>query len=631
MAPVAGAATARSAAERMGAGRRPRAKTHFASALHSFYTAAYRFVTALAAAAHRRRPAAYGADGTPHEIGDAGRNYTTGSWVNLFFRTFEGVSMRRLPFLLVWGSLWLAGCDRVAGNAAERDVPEAERYGGTAVLAGVVDLPSLAPVGSRSFYAQDVQLNLLFTPVVHLDETLQAGPALAERWEISDDSTLLTLYLRDDVYWHDGVKTTAWDLELAFETDYGPGGLLAGPTSMVHHVEVVDSFTFRVGIVPQVEFMQFWRLIVPVPRHLLAGLGPREVLEHPLWSENPVGNGPFRVVSREPGVGWTFEANPNYPSALGGRPYLDRIVYRMVPDSVLRDELAKGEIDLLVTAGPALAREMKDQAAVRFVSYPSMQYSFMAWNTRRPALADARVRRALTNALDRRRAIEEFAFGYGQLANTPVSPIHWAHDARIGAELEYDPARARTLLAEAGWEDRNGDGLVENAAGEPLRIRIAAAVEGFFGPKLMQMAVEKYRAIGVTVEPELIPFTELLRRISSPERDFDAAILAEINEFRLDTRGQFHCSSSNNPTSYTGYCSPAMDRLLDAVQSIHDRRQARGYWLELQQLMVQEQPYTFLLYQEHVAAMSPRLQDVRPDARGVLLGAGRWWIGPEQR
>src|SRR5690606_26925499 len=126
--------------------------------------------------------------------------------------------MRKSALPLFIGLALVAACGGGDDRSTQtfEDLPEAERFGGTAVISYISDIPDINPLTSTETLASEMQQFVLFLPVLHYDENLQPAPALARSWEINADTTELTFHLRDDVFWHDGVKTTAYDLKFAY-------------------------------------------------------------------------------------------------------------------------------------------------------------------------------------------------------------------------------------------------------------------------------------------------------------------------------------------------------------------------------------------------------------------------------
>ncbi|HWV56077.1 MAG TPA: ABC transporter substrate-binding protein [Longimicrobiales bacterium] len=526
------------------------------------------------------------------------------------------------------------GCGRGAPAEFTDDVPEAERYGGTAVIASISDIPDVNPLTSTETLAAEVTQFILFLPVIQYDDDFRPIPGLARSWEVDADTTLLTFHLRDDVYWHDGVRTTAYDLKLAYDLARHPETGFPNASFWTHYGEgtVVDSFTFQVELRPHAEFMDPWRTFTAVPRHILGEVPPSQLSQHPFSHHAPVGNGPFRFVSRVDGQSWTFEANPDFPEELGGRPYLDRLVYRVVPEpTTLLTELITGRIDFYPAIPPEQASRVLADPNLRLIHYPDRAFVLIGWNQRRPPFDDVRVRRALTMALDRGAIVDAVLYGYGALANATVPPFFWQYDLEAGADLGYDPEAARALLAEAGWTP-GPDGILRNAAGQPFQFTLSTNLGNQARADIAQIIEAQLRQVGIQVRIQILEWGTLLDRINTPTlRDFDAVLIGWRTEFRIDDTDLFHCDRRDQPFQWVGHCDPRLDSLLDTLPLIVDRDEALPLWREYQRLIAEQQPYTFIYFQERVHAAHNRLRNVRPDPRGDWYGVAKWWIAPGQR
>jgi peptide/nickel transport system substrate-binding protein len=517
----------------------------------------------------------------------------------------------------------LAACDgAVTVDDDALDHAHAARFGGTAVLLSETDPQNLLPGAVPILLANDIVRNVLFTPVVHTSESLEAMPAFAQAWEMSRDSSELILHLRNDLFWHDGVKTTAYDLAFGFDVMRPASG---GPFGAA---TVVDSFTIRIELPPRLDALLALRSYMPLPRHLLEGLTSESAVHHPFGTERPVGNGPFRFVSRTEDA-WEFEANESYPEGLGGRPYLDRVVVRRSSgiDTTVA-ELLRGSADYAVRIAPARAAELKAAEHVRLATYPSQGIVGVFWNSRRPMFEDARVRQALGLAIDKHAIVEQRLHGHGQAAYSPIPPFLWAHDAMLGDGRRVDADRARALLHAAGWRDRDGDGVLEDADGRPFSFTL---LTGTTGAETIEMVRADLAAIGVDVRVEAMPLGALTHRARSAERDFDAVLMGLAKGFQLDERPSYHCGLLEHPAQIPGVCDDEIDRLLDALETVPNRASARPLWLAFQRRVAELEPMTPLYYVEMINAVNQRLQGPKPDARGDLTGIARWWIDPEHR
>jgi peptide/nickel transport system substrate-binding protein len=519
--------------------------------------------------------------------------------------------------------------------AADPEVPEQQRFGGTAVVAYGADISDINPLTSADYNANQIEMFVLYTPVVYYNERLEPTPGLARRWELSADSSELTFHLRNDVYWQDGRKTTAQDLKLAYDFARNPETGFPNSAWWTYYGDATapDSFTFKVKMRPHADYMDPWRTFFAVPSHVLGNVAAAELKSHPFTTQSPVGNGPFKFVERVAGQRWVFAANERHPAELGGRPYLDRLVFRLIPEATTRlTELLNGTVDYYVQVTPEQAERVEQSSAARIVSFRNRSYVLVGWNQRNELFKDARVRRALTQGIDKQGIIDGILHGYGEIANNSVPNIYWQSDSTAGADLKYDPEAAKRALAELGWTDRNGDGIIENAAGKPFRFTLKTNSGNQERKDITEVIQANLRQIGVDAQPTLVEFNTLIEQLNDVERrDFEAVVMGWVAEFKIDDTDLFHCDKQDEPYQWVSYCNRETSALLDTLPKIVDRNAARPVWSRYQQLIARDQPYTFLYFQQRLEGVSSRLWNVHPDARGDLVGVQKWFILPDRR
>jgi peptide/nickel transport system substrate-binding protein len=541
----------------------------------------------------------------------------------------------------------LAACVEGSADRAdlESDVPEAERYGGTVVVAATGDLQSMNALVSSDASSRSIQQEVLFMPLVQFDADLQATPWLAERWDtvrVAPETLELTFRLRRDVRWHDGAPTTAHDVLFTYERARDPRTAFPNRASFdlwSEQAEVVDSFTIRFRLRPHADFMAIWYETPIMPAHLLGDVDPAQLAQHPFGTSAPVGNGPFRFVRRVPNQEWVFEANPDFPDALGGRPYLDRLVYRVIPEqTTLLTELLTGRIDAYLAPNPAQTERIEAARGVHLLSSPYRQYNYIGWNTRLPLFQDARVRRALTLAIDRQALVDALLYGHGELGVSTSTPAHWSYDEQRGLGLPHDAATARRLLREAGWEDRNGDGILQDPQGRPFRFTLVTNHGNDLRRDIGEIVQAQLRPLGIVVEPRTLEWNTLVTLLDGTvnehgerERGFEAVISGWVTNFRKDDSAILHSRNLSGPFQETGFRNPRADLLMDSLAIIIDREQARPLWREYHQLLIEESPYTVLHYPRRLLAHRDRLRGVELDVRGDFISVRRWWIAPDAR
>ena len=528
---------------------------------------------------------------------------------------------------------------RVAEFTEGFEHPAGERYGGAAVVGAIGEIPG----GMNAFQtvtheASQHQIFLHLMPLVRMNEDLELVPWLARAWEVGEDGTEITFHLRDDVYWHDGTLTTAWDVAFTYErvTDPETAFPNAAYWSRYHPgpegLEVVDSFTVRVGLDPHPEFMDAWRAVAIMPRHLLEDVPPAELRGHPFGTRCPVGNGPFVFAEHRQDESWTFTRNPAFPRALGGPPYLDRYVYRVVPEpTTLLAELLTENLDVYVAPTPDQIPRILEADNAELLDFPFRSYVFVAWNHRRPQLSDARVRRAIAMGTNRREMVEAFRGDRARIANAGVPPFHWAYDEIIEDALPYDPEGARRLLEEAGWVDRTGDGVREDSEGNRLAVTLLYNQGERERQEMAEIMQAQLREIGMEVTPRSMEWAAVTERLlDTEERPFDGIILSWITEFKVDDHDLVHSTKVDQPYQFAGIQNPRLDRLLDTLQVVLDRDEALPLWQEYQELLLELQPFTYFFFPNRTAGVGRRIEGVEMDVRGEWVSVTQWWI-PEDR
>ncbi len=569
--------------------------------------------------------------------------------------------MKKLPLLGMVAALGACGGDGGPGGAssapfcqdvmprvaafmeqarAEHPAPEDERYGGTVVVGSIGEIADGMNSAVSSDYSstQHQQFVNLMT-LLDYDEAAEPRPYLAESIEVAEDNRSVTFRLRRDVRWHDGEVTDAHDVAFTYETVTDPLTAFPNAAFWDHYVkgpegvEVLDDYTVRIRMQPHADFLDPFRTLGILPRHLLADVPRDQLKQHPYGLQCPVGNGPFVFVAHEAQDRWVFEANPTFSPSLGGRPFVDRYVYRVIPEqTTILTELLTENIDVYIGPRPDQAQAILDADHLDLKRYPSRQYVFVGWNARRPQLADPRVRRAITLGTDREEIVDAILQGYGKVANAGVPPFHWAYDAEATASVGHDPEAAAALLDSAGWIDRDGDGVRENADGVPLSISIKYNTGNQQRQDIAEIMQAQLVGIGIDVRPQVVEWATLLQQINTPElRDFDGVVMGWVVEYKLDDTDLFHSERIDQPYAWSGTRNPEIDRLLEELSRVVDRDEARALWNEYQRVIMEEQPYTFFYFPDRMDGVNRRVMGEVMDTRGDWLNIRQWYLDPATR
>ncbi len=548
------------------------------------------------------------------------------------------VSTRALPRnrALPWPLLALflaasaaAGCGGGGGErTAEKPAFEGEpRRGGTLVMTSPSDFDALNPLVSTDFDTQDAARFLLFMTLVQYDADMNLEPYLAESWEVAPDGMSVTYRIRNDVTWHDGTPTTAEDVKFTYEKSIDPALAFANVATYQYYesAEVLDPYTIRFRFTqPFAEQVEELALLPVVPKHLLEGIPSAEMRNAP-YNRTPIGNGPFKFVRWKANQETVFEANDAFAPSLGGRPWIDRVVHRVVPEQTTEVSMVlTGQSDLMRAVPPQDAERVESSDAARLIAYPSRQYVFIGWNTRLPLFDTAKERTAMTLAINRQEIVEALLYGFGEVGASHYWNGQWAQDESL-EPLPYDPERARALLAEEGWRDTDGDGVLDDGQGNRFEFELVTNEGNDLREDMLVVVKNDLAKIGVVAKPSLREWTVLLEETT--RKDFEAWLGGWVPDFTYNPRDLFHSAAIEGKYNMVSYANAEADSLIDLGLTLTTREEAKPVWAEFQRLLAEDQPYTWLYTAKERVGISDRVQGVKEmDARSHIFDLRHWWI-----
>ena len=457
-------------------------------------------------------------------------------------------------------------------------------------------------------------------------------PQLARSWT-RRDSVTLAFELDERARWHDGTPVTARDVVFTF--DRARDTTLSPTTSqLLRRIAAVEAdgdhrivVRFTEPYSEQLYDATFH--VQPLPRHLLGAMTPAQ-LDSSAFMANPVGNGAFRWVRSVPDQLVELAAVPDF---FLGTPGLSRVVFRTVADADARINLMlSGEADAVAAPVPPIANRDRLAAVpgLRFIATPSTTVGYLLFNPRmrgdtsrpHPILADVRVRRAIRLALDRRAMAQS---AYGPAAKVPYGPVSrglWI-SALLPPPPDRDTAAARALLAEAGWRDANGDGVLDRA-GKPLRLTLSVPAPSAVRKQLALQAQEQLRAVGVRLELALLdgPVWAQQRAAGDFEIDFSSA---NQDPTPAGLTQSWSCRGGSNVAHY---CNRTVDSLMDRAIVALDG--GADLWKEVARLVEDDAPAVFLYSPVAEYAVSTRYDDVVIRPTGTWSELWRWKVPAEK-
>jgi peptide/nickel transport system substrate-binding protein len=455
----------------------------------------------------------------------------------------------------------------------------------------------------------------MFLPLVNYEKNNYCGGptgVLAERWEHSPDYREWTIRLRDDIRWHDGVTVTAHDIAFTVELFKHPDvrNYNAGP---IDSVEVLDEQTVRLVLSkPDRWPLEGW--VTFYPKHLLEHLDPKQFYDWEFWTQ-PVGNGPYRYVRHVPATMMELEANPDY---YRGRPRIERVVLRFVAaqsgSGLL--EMRSGEADLTPMLGIEHARALvRDPQFELYARISASHKRWLVYNPDDPLFRDRRVRRALTQAMDRKELHRVLGFPEEMpVTDAPYSPCQFDSGEMI-EPWPYDPAQAKRLLSDAGWHDSDGDGVLDRAGRE---FRFTLLLPGDEN-RVAVVIQDQLRRVGIRMELAMMDGTVVMERMRSGR--FAAGIWPGIGMQGLFSGTEIF------PRVY-----PRIMERMQAVRGQPDLDEQHRQYREMAPLFREELPATFLYPRFQVLVAHRRIHGFdhdgwRPPGWRWVFGGLEWlWI-----
>jgi oligopeptide transport system substrate-binding protein len=523
--------------------------------------------------------------------------------------------VHRLPLVILWGGVALLILNPFASAQILGSPTPAPQWGGMYRRMLANTPATLDPAFATDIYSGAV-IRQLFDSLVQLNAHLRPIPALAEYWEASRDGLTWTFTLRRGVTFHHGREVTAEDFVYSFTrlldakkpgplTDLlsrlkGAGEFIQGRTPAVEGLQAVDRYTLQIVLKePLAASLLLLSLgdAPVVPRETVEALGER-------FGQAPVGTGPFRLVHWKPAQEIRLEANTHYHE---GRPYLDALIYKL--GGTLEEEFAEFLNGTLEEA--VIPSDRTDELATdpRYRAYqllrkPTLSLLYIGFNTRITPFDDKRVRQAFNYAVNRE-AIVQAITKMGSITATGALPPGMAgYDPDLEG-YDYNLAKAKKLLAEAGYPDGTGFPAVQ-----------LWSVSKAESAKAELAAYQRYLAdLGVTVEIRLAPdwpaYRDMLEEGRLPM--FRLSWYADIPDPHNFLWPLLHSTSQTNRTFYR---NPKVDQLLsDASQELNDARRMVMY-REVERLVLEDAPWIAQHYHVLARLYQPYVQGVEISLRG---------------
>jgi peptide/nickel transport system substrate-binding protein len=499
----------------------------------------------------------------------------------------------------------------------------APRASDTVVIASGADLESANPLVTIHPLARQLQRFALFVTLARYDAQLEPQPYFARSWSFSPDRESLTLSLVSSLRWDDGAPTTARDVAFTLDAARDPavGFPRASDLAQLSSVTASDDSTVTLHFAaPQPRFPPILCELPIVPAHRLARTAA-SAMRTDSFAVHPIGNGPFRFVQRVAGQRWELARNDAFPASMGGAPKLRRLIVAVIDEAATKFAgLTSGELDL-AGISPAMAPLVARDPLLRVIEYPVLQSYGIVFNVTRPPFDDARVRRALSLALDRRRIVSVAVHGYGEPSSEAIPSTHpYGRPVAQGSDAALDTARADSLLDAAGW--RLGAEGLRHRGTQSLTFELLTV--GSSDNAAEQLIQSDLARIGAHVEIRQRELASFLAAARATPRRFDALYTGIPGDLSLSyLSAMFDTRFAGGALDYAGFHEPRLDSLLAAARRAPDA-EARARWTDVQRALDAAEPVAWIYHARGIQGASRRLEGVTMDLRGELVTVAAW-------
>ena len=555
-----------------------------------------------------------------------------------------GVQVRNLDARLAQGvklSATGGGTDRIptgipAAFKRAYETTRREDYasGDWLVQAFGVNLKSLTPFISEDAYSSEVQGFIQESLLVRNPETLEWEGLLARDWSVSEDGLTFVFKLRDGVTFSDGTPLSAEDVAFTFRfimTDAIQAPRERAYYSKIESVEALDPLTVKFQFAePYFNALSLAGGMAVMPKHFY-----EPYLDKPNdFNQSKgllLGSGPYRLEDPRnwsPDKGMVeLQRNPRYWGPI--QPSFDRLIWRVIEnDSARLTTFRNGEIDAYgsrpreyqeLVADP----QLEQKAAHWEYMSPVAGYSYIGWNQLRDGkpsrFADRRVRQAMTYLIDRDRIIEEIYLGYGEVALSPFNTTSKQHDPGLQPR-SYDESKGIALLEEAGYADRDGDGVLEDADGRPFEFELVYFQGNEDTGRMVLFLKDMLARAGILLQPKPTEWSVMIDLLK--KRDFEAITLGWTSGLETDLYQMFHSSQiEGGGNNFINYKNPELDRLIDEARATVDEAKRMPLWQAAEAELFQDQPYTFLMRRKSLVFIDRRIRNIVNTKVGLNLGA----------
>jgi peptide/nickel transport system substrate-binding protein len=544
-----------------------------------------------------------------------------------------------LIFLSIFLVLFTVNCDKQANH--KKDI----------VVVGIPsDVATINPL-----FAFDLQeghlLDLLYLkPFQEIWNdslgTIEFKPMIAESYTINNDSNFITLKLRDDLKWSDGKAITVEDIIFSFDIYSDPKvnsrlfGLFENFYSSDDlHIDVQKTFRKNSDKSLTIFFKDFTNFSLLdinhaiLPEHLFKGI-KKEDVETAELNFNPITSGPFKLYKwdRDQKIHLKIDST----CYLFNQENIQEIVFKIIPDEFsLLTQLKNGEIDLIEDVEPERVKELDGNEKIKLGSIKGRNFDYVGWNNIDPEsfakkqfkpnryFASAKVRKALSLAINRNEIFQSVIGKYGVIYDSPISPIFKSYSDKSLNKVEYNPTLAKQLLSDEGWKDINGDGILEKG-NQKFSFKIYSNTGDRTREYSSTIIKNNLKEIGIDVEIIFVEKSELIDGLLN--KKYDAFLSGWTIQIPLNLDNYRNPKSESGMFNFVSYHDERVDSLLNDLKPSEENEKRISTYKNINNIFVETEPVTVLFWSDNIIAFNKRIININFSPLGLFTNTWQWKI-----
>lgn len=534
----------------------------------------------------------------------------------------------------------LVGCGNKGGGSSSGEAKDTIVYSMNTAPEGIFN-PLISNVNIDKYVT-----SVVYASLMTVNDKGEQEPYLATESKVSDDMKKITYTLSDKAVWHDGEKVTANDVAYTFKAMADPnytGGYYGdvqavkgaeayhnGEAEDIEGIKVIDDKTIEI---------EFEKVYAPgvtnlgnveiIPEHIWSKVDPGEWTKQTELLNNPVGCGPYKLTEYKTGSHVKFEAATDF---FGGEVKTPNLVFKAINADTTQAEFKGGNVDIANVESLRQADiDALTSEGLKTVSYDNYMFTYMGFNLRKESLKDVKVRQAIMYAIDRQSILDNIVEGRGSVVNAPLLPSSWAYPEESELEqYKYDVEKAKSLLKEAGWEDKDGDGIVENANGEKLELTIDCQNDHEVRQKTATAIQESLKAAGIAVEIDTMEYSALMDKAVA-NHDFDLYMMGNTLSLDPDPKPMWASTAISNEPGVIGYNivaynNPETDKLIEEGNATLDQNERKSIYGEFAKILNRDVPEAYLFCQNVERVYNPGLEEYKPSTFNEFYNVHNWVI-----